>query len=376
MHERTTFKSEFGLVELTDGIGQLMKVNMIHLGRESNDIFTTPNMKPEKRILRLGLNSFLLPIRKLESEQRVRCTIQVDSQKAKTYSLLVKPASNLGYVPADKEHESVSKTLEYAFDDWCIAQMAKSLGKNDDYELFSKRANNFKNLFDTTTGFMRGKNIDGKFVESFNPIFGTQKQPEYTEGNAWQYTWSVQHDPGALVSLMGGKVPFSLKLDTLFSMSVNLEGTGNTADVSGLIGLYAHGNEPSHHIAYLYNYADQNSKTQRIVRKIMDEFYTNTPEGLIGNEDCGQMSAWFLFSALGFYPVNPASGKYDIGTPLFEKATLHIGGNRSFTVLAKNINSQNTLSSSVKLNGVPLRDLFITHEDILKGGVLEFQMGR
>jgi predicted alpha-1,2-mannosidase len=287
----------------------------------------------------------------------------------------LKPVQPLGYIPADKENESVSKTLEYAIDDWCIAQTAKALGKKEDYELFTKRAANYKNLFDKSTGFMRGRNFDGNWVTPFNPRFSTGKQPEYTEGNAWQYTWLVPHDVAGLVQLMGGVPHFSVMLDSLFSQSSDLEGTGATPDVAGLIGLYAHGNEPSHHIAYMYDYVGTPWKTQDLARRIMDSFYKPEPDGLAGNEDCGQMSAWYVLSALGIYPVNPADGTYEIGSPIMDRAEIQVGGGKTFTITAQNPSSANRYIQSAKLNGTPLDRPWITHKDLMKGGTLEFVMG-
>lgn len=284
---------------------------------------------------------------------------------------LSKPKEN--YIPAGKEHESVSKALEYAYDDWCIAQVAKGLGKMDDYNLFMQRAGYYALYFDSQTGFMRGKNGAGNWVTPFNPAFATNKQPEYTEGNAWQYTWFVPHDVEGLMKLMGGKDKFIAKLDSLFNTKVEL-GPGAPPDVSGLIGLYAHGNEPSHHIAYLYAAAGSPAKTQAMVRRIMQTLYNNTNEGLCGNEDCGQMSAWYVFSALGFYPLNPADGKYYIGSPLVKSAKLSLENGKQFTISTENQSADNVYVAKVLLNGAELKQPFITHQQIVEGGTLAYVM--
>jgi predicted alpha-1,2-mannosidase len=284
-----------------------------------------------------------------------------------------KPLGAAAYIPSDKEHESVSKALEYAYDDWCIAQVAKALGKTDDYDLFMGRAAYYKNYYDKSTGFMRGKRSNGDWVSPFNPMFATNKQPEYTEGNAWQYSWFVPHDVDGLIALMGGKDHFVSRLDSLFSLKLDL-GPGAPPDVSGLIGLYAHGNEPSHHIAYLYAAAGKPGKTQSTVRKIMRTLYNSTNAGLCGNEDCGQMSAWYVFSALGFYPLNPADGKYYIGSPMVKKATLNLDNGKTFTIDTQNQGEANVYVKQILLNGNALSTPFITHNDILAGGKLEFVM--
>lgn len=214
-----------------------------------------------------------------------------------------------GYYPFDIiPKESVSRTLESAYDDYCVARMAKSLGKEKDYAYFSRRASYYKNLLDPSTTMMRGKDSKGKWRTPFNTFLlshAATSGGDYTEGNAWQYTWHVQHDVEGLIDLLGGKEKFANKLDSLFFLESSAENTGFTQDVTGLIGQYAHGNEPSHHVAYLYNYAGQPYKTQQLIREIFDRFYLPKPDGLCGNDDCGQMSAWYIFSAMGFYPVNP-----------------------------------------------------------------------
>jgi len=280
----------------------------------------------------------------------------------------------MGYIPAESEGESVSKTLEYAYDDWCIAQMANALGKGDDYRDFLRRSQFYKNLYDPSTGFMRAK-MGGTW---FSPFYPAEVNFNYTEANAWQYSFFVPHDIAGLITLMGnstaGKERLVRQLDQLFT--ANPETTGREqVDITGLIGQYAHGNEPSHHMAYLYNYANQPWKTQQRVREIMDKLYTDRPDGLCGNEDCGQMSAWYILSAMGFYPVTPGSDIYVIGTPLFPEVAVDVGGGRTFTVTATNVSQKNIYIQSAVLNGVPYGKSRLRHGDIVKGGSLVFEMG-
>ena len=281
-----------------------------------------------------------------------------------------------GYIPSELEVESVTKNLEYAYDDWCIAQMAKDLGNTEDYEYFMERAASYRKLFDQETGFMRGKLVNGNWREPFDPKHSAHRVgTDYTEGNAWQHSWFVPHDVQGLISLHGGQQPFVAKLDQLFSEDSEITGENISSDISGLIGQYAHGNEPSHHIAYLYNYAGQPWKTQSTVRQILLTQYNDQPEGLCGNEDCGQMSAWYVFSALGFYPVNPAEGIYVIGSPLFDEASLQVSGDQAFTVIAENNSFENQYIQSATLDEVALNRSYLTHDEIMKGGVLKLQMG-
>ena len=274
-----------------------------------------------------------------------------------------------GYISMEDEQESVSKTLEYAYDDWCIAQMAKILDKKADYQNFTTRARSFENLFDSETGFMRPKQ-NGGFIKAFEPQEVTFN---FTEGNSWVYSFFVPQDVSRLIELQGGRDKFVTKLDELFNTQVKLSGR-EQPDITGLIGQYAHGNEPSHHITYLYNYAGEPWKTQKIVRKIMDEFYHPAPDGLIGNEDCGQMSAWYILSASGFYPVVPGSGNYDFGTPLFKEVKYHLENGKTFTVKAPNVSKTNIYVKSIKLNGAAYNKTFFNHSTIKNGGVLEFEM--
>ena len=275
-----------------------------------------------------------------------------------------------GYIPSDKEGESVSKTLEYAYDDWCIAQMANSLGRNDDYKTFTIRAQSYKNVYDRLTGFMRAKSNSTWFT----PFDPAEVNFNYTEANAWQYNFFVPQDLGGLMMLLGGRDRFAARLDDLFSTSSKTTGR-EQADISGLIGQYAHGNEPSHHMAYLYNFGGMPWKTQELVHRICKDFYKNAPDVLLGNEDCGQMSAWYVFSALGFYPVTPASGIYILGSPVFPKATVFLESGKKFIIRAINVDEKNFYIQSVSLNGKPLTKSYIRHEEITAGGELVFTMG-
>ncbi|MCP5045871.1 MAG: glycoside hydrolase family 92 protein, partial [bacterium] len=253
-----------------------------------------------------------------------------------------------GYIPAGEESESVSKTLEYAYDDWCIAQMAKALGKTEDYKYYLQRAQYYKNLFDPSTGFMRAR-MKGTWFTPFDPA---EVNFNYTEANAWQYSLFVPQDVQGLIRLMGGKEKFIAHLDGLFSADSQTTGR-QQADITGLIGQYAHGNEPSHHMAYLYCYANQPWKTQQLVRRILDTLYTDKPDGLSGNEDCGQMSAWYIMSAMGFYPVTPGQDTYVIGTPLFKRTVIDVGNGEIFTISANKVSAQNIYIQSASLNGQP-----------------------
>jgi predicted alpha-1,2-mannosidase len=279
-----------------------------------------------------------------------------------------------GYVPIDREKEAASKTLEYAYDDWTIAQMARALGRDKDAAAFEKRAQSFRKIFDPATGFMRARQSDGRFREPFDPLHA-QYGSDYTEGNAWQYTWFVPHDVKGLIDLMGGPKVFVDRLDQLFSLKADDPKYKQVEDIAGLIGQYAHGNEPSQHIAYLYSYAGQPWRTQERIQQIIDTLFDNTPEGISGNEDCGQMSAWYIFSTLGFYPVSPGRAEYVIGRPGLPKAMINLPGGKTFTVRAENLAPRNHYIQSVKLNGAVHDKSFLRHEEIVKGGELTFVMG-
>ncbi len=281
----------------------------------------------------------------------------------------------IGYIPSDLENASVSKALEYAYNDWCIAQMAKELGKKDDYDRFLIRAKKYTEYFDANTGFMRGKNQDGTWREPFDPRFSNHGKDDYIEGNAFQWTWFVPHDVEGLIDLMGGKHQFIANLDTLFSTSSELTGDDVSSDITGLIGQYAHGNEPSHHITHLYNYVGQSWKTQKLTNKIMSDLYFNNPNGLAGNEDCGQMSAWYVLNAMGFYSFCPGDPSYSIGRPIFDKVEINLPNGNRFTVIANNNNAKNLYVQSVKLNGEIMKKAHFGHTEILTGGTLEFEMG-
>ena len=282
-----------------------------------------------------------------------------------------------GYIPYDlhdqynTENWSLSKTLEYAFDDYCIAAMAEKMGKKDIADTFYKRAENYKNVFNPVTSFMQPRDSKGNFMEGFN---AEDYMPHICESNGWQYFWSVQHDVDGLIALTGGPERFVQKLDSMFTFHPT-DKDKLPIFSTGMIGQYAHGNEPSHHVAYLYNAVKQPWKGQKYISQIMHNLYTNTPDGLCGNEDCGQMSAWYVFSAMGFYPVNPVSGVYEIGTPLFPKMELELANGKKFTVIAKGVSRENCYIQSVKLNGEPYRESSITHQQIMDGATLEMEMG-
>ncbi|TGD77565.1 GH92 family glycosyl hydrolase [Hymenobacter wooponensis] len=286
----------------------------------------------------------------------------------------LKAVKELGFIPAGGEVESVSKGLEYAIDDWCIAQMARQLGKADDYAYFSKRAKNYENYFDKRVGFMRGRLSQTEWRTPFNPFTSVHMKSDFTEGNPWQYTWLVPQDVEGLIRLLGGEKRFSQKLDSLFTARGDM-GAEASNDISGLIGMYAHGNEPSHHIAYLYTYVGQPWKTADKVRFITDNFYTARPDGIIGNEDVGQMSAWHVFSTLGFYPLNPANGAYVFGSPAVQHATIRLPAGKTLTLEARNNSSTNKYIQAVTLNGRAYTKSYITHRELLQGGNLIFEMG-
>ncbi len=275
-----------------------------------------------------------------------------------------------GFIPADKENESVSKTLEYAYEDWCISQVAGQLGKMNDYRQFNQRALFYQNVFDSLTGFMRGKLSNGKWYSPFDPY---SVSGNYTEANAWQYSFFVPQDVGGLINLYGGKAEFAEKLDSLFAESSQITGRYQP-DISGMVGQDAQGNQPSHHVPYLYDYAGEPWKTQRVVREIMSKWYTDKVDGLCGNDDCGQMSAWYVFSAMGFYPVTPGQNTYAIGSPIFNKVTLELGHGKSFSIRAENVSDQNMYIQSATLNGKAYDAAYLTHSDIMKGGELRLAM--
>ena len=293
-----------------------------------------------------------------------------------------------GYIPCDlfKDNETVGRGLEYALADWCVARVAQRLKKKVDQRYFDKRAQSYRKYFDPQTGFMRGLDSKGHWSFSelstlnsqlstkFNPFHSAPKNRDYTEGNAWQYTWLVPHDIHGLVSLFGSEQRFVSKLDSLFIVDGDL-GEEAPPDISGLIGQYAHGNEPSHHVLYMYNYVGQPWKGAKLIRRTLSELYHNAPDGLSGNEDVGQMSAWYILSAMGLYQVEPAGGKYVFGSPLFPEVTMKVGDGKTFTIKAHDVGNENIYIQSARLNGKPYTRSYIMYDDIVRGGTLEFQMG-
>ena len=283
--------------------------------------------------------------------------------------------NKIGYVPCDKDNESVAKALEYAYDDWCISQLAEAMGDEPNRTKYAAFAEGYKVYFDPSTRFMRGLDSEGNWRTSFNPRASTHRNDDYCEGTAWQWTWFVPHDVDSLVELMGGRDAFIGKLDSLFVADSSLEGESVSVDISGLIGQYAHGNEPSHHIAHLYNYVGQPYKTQALVDSVLHTLYFNEPNGLSGNEDCGQMSAWYVLNAMGFYQVCPGKPVYSIGRPLFDEAAIRLQNGNTFTIIAHNNSRDNKYVRKIILNGEELAAPFFNHQDIVNGGTLELTMG-
>ena len=310
-------------------------------------------------------DAYLKGIKGFDAEK----ALQAMKHSANQNHLGLKSYKELGFIPVEEESESVSKTLEYAYDDWTIAKMAYALNKEDDYETFIKRAQNYKNVFDPETKFMRGRTRNTWFAP-FDPY---EVNFNYTEANAWQYSFYVPQDISGFIDLLGGKEILEAQLDTLFTAKSNTSGR-DMQDITGLIGQYAHGNEPSHHMAYLYNFVNKPYKTQEKVHQILTELYKNKPDGIAGNEDCGQMSAWYVFSAMGFYPVTPGADQYIIGTPLFDKATINLENGNNFTIKAFDLSDENKYIDYVRLNGSKLKQSYISSKDILSGGILEFFM--
>lgn len=290
----------------------------------------------------------------------------------------VKHYKKYGYIPYNLLDESVTITLEYAFDDWCVAQMAEALGKNEDAKFFLERSKAYVHLFDAETGFMRGKSEDGKsWNEPFDPKHSNHREhTDYTEGNAYQHSWFVLHDVPNFIKLHNGEENFTNRLEELFTESSEITGDNVSVDISGLIGQYAHGNEPSHHIAYLFNKAGKPWRTQYWINHILKTQYNTTPNGLSGNEDCGQMSAWYIMSSIGLYPLNPALGVYEITSPIFEKTTLHLQDGKVFEITAQNVSEHNIYIQSATLNGKEFNQTTITHQQLLQGGKLHFVLGK
>nr|WP_132218093.1 GH92 family glycosyl hydrolase [Mariniflexile fucanivorans] len=282
-----------------------------------------------------------------------------------------------GYIPYNLLDESVTITLEYAYNDWCVAQMAQALGKEDDYKFFLNRSKAYQYLFDNKTGFMRGKHEDGvSWHEPFDAKYSNHREhTDYTEGNAWQHSWFVPHNVEDFIKLHGSNAVFTDRLEQLFTESSEITGSNVSADISGLIGQYAHGNEPSHHIAYLFNHANKPWRTQYWSNYILKTQYNTTPNGLSGNEDCGQMSAWYVLSSIGLYPLNPASTEYEIGSPVFEKSIITVPNKKTFTIKAENVSDKNIYIQSATLNGTLFNQTTLSHKTILSGGTLHFDMG-
>ncbi len=282
--------------------------------------------------------------------------------------------NTLGYVPCDKDNEAVAKALEYAYNDYCIAVLADSLGKKDIARKYYKFAKAYGHYFDSTVGFMRGRDSNGAWRTPFDPAHSNHRSDDYCEGNAYQWSWFAPHDVEGLIALYGGKEKFAEKLDALFNASSELKGEEVSADISGLIGQYAHGNEPSHHIIHLYNYAGKPWKTQELADKVMQTLYANAPDGLSGNEDCGQMSAWYILNSMGFYQVCAGSPTYSIGRPLFNKVTINLPDGKKFIIETENNSKKNKYVSTMELNGRQLLTPFFTHKDIVNGGILKLVM--
>ncbi|TAK58354.1 MAG: glycoside hydrolase family 92 protein [Bacteroidetes bacterium] len=311
------------------------------------------------------VDAYMRRIRGFDAEKAL--TAMLASANADRYGL--KYYKTHGYIPGEKEESSVSKTLEYAYDDWCIAQFAKALGNNDVYQQFSERAQYYKNMFDPVTGFMRAR-TNGMWATPFEP---TSVTFHYTEANAWQYNFFAPHDVSGLMQLMGGKEQFNNNLDSLFGTSSRTTGR-EQADISGMLGQYAQGNEPSHHFAYLYNYSGEPWKTQKTTRLIMDSLFTDKPDGICGNDDCGQMSAWYVMSAMGFYQACPGDPTYAVGSPLFKKITIHLENGNSFVIEAQSNSDKNKYITSASLNGKAVQAPFLAHDDMMKGGTFALTM--
>lgn len=304
-----------------------------------------------------------------EALQAMKATATYEKQKGVPYVI------EKGYIPADKIHEATSIAMEYAVDDWGIAAMARKMGKTGDAATYAKRAHYYKNYFDSSIHFIRPKLEDGSWRTPYDPARSIHTVGDFCEGNGWQYTFFAPQDPYGLIELFGGDKPFVAKLDEFFTNNDSM-GEGASSDITGLIGQYAHGNEPSHHVAYLYAYAGEQWKTAEKVRFIMDEFYTDRPDGIIGNEDCGQMSAWYLLSSMGLYQVNPSDGVFVFGSPCFKKVEMKVRGGKTFTVEAPNNNKENIYIQKVYLNGKPYNKSYIIYDDIINGSTLKFVMGK
>lgn len=309
-------------------------------------------------------DAYMKGIRGFDAEKALEAMIASSEKNKKGADYYIK----YGYIPSNIKKESISCLLEFAYDDWAIAQMAKAMGKQDVYDTYITRSQNFMNVFDGNTKFFRGKRMDGNWEGGFNPF---EVGRDYTEATAWQYRFFVPHDVNGLIQLFGRKDMFTSCLDSLYTVKSDID--GELSDITGLIGQYVHGNEPSHHMAYLYNYIGQPWKTQAMTRRLLDEMYAPTPEGIIGNEDCGQMSAWYILSAMGFYPVCPGSNEFSLTTPLFDKVTMKLANGKILTVKANNP-EKNKYIESVTLNGINIEKNYITYEQLMSGGELVFTL--
>lgn len=323
-------------------------------------------------------NAYMNGVRNFDTELAMRAMVESAMKDTCGYSMGyfvgLENYKKYGYVPCDMEMESVARTLEYAFDDWAIARFASLTNHPDICKAFRARSLNYKNVIDPVTLLARGKTKDGLWRTPFYPLRSEHRSDDYCEGNAWQWTFFVPHDIDGLAKLMGGKDVLASRLDSLFTMDSSLEGETVSGDISGLIGQYAHGNEPGHHTIYMYNEVGQPHKTQKYVNEVLTTLYDTTPTGICGNEDTGQMSAWYVFSSLGFYPMDPVSGRYELGAPLFDRAVINLSSGRQFVITAENLSDKNIYVEKVWLNDRSLDRTYITFDELLNGGTLRFKM--
>lgn len=323
-------------------------------------------------------NCFMNGIKDFDTKQALEAMVHSSMKDTCGYSMGyfvgLKNYKKYGYVPCDLEMEATARTLEYAFDDEATARFASLTGETETAVLFHQRAQNYRNVIDPETHLARGRDSKGGWRTPFHPLRSEHRKDDYCEGNAWQWTFFVPHDVDGLAAIMGGKQALEAQLDSLFTKSSAVHGDDVSGDISGLIGQYAHGNEPGHHTIYMYNKVGAPHKAQGYVHRVLNTLYDNTPEGICGNEDTGQMSAWYVFSSLGFYPMNPVSGQYELGTPSFEKAVIHLPSGRDFSIKTEGLSEQNYLVESVWLNGVKLERTYITFQELLAGGELVFKM--
>lgn len=389
-----TFRSNHPLITITDPDLDNTFVNSLLSKYEQGGILPKWELVANYTGTMIGYNAvpvivdaYFKGIRDFDVEQAYQAMVEAsnyqvegilfpsDRIKGKLSPMAKKYNAELGFIPADKSGGSVSRALEYAYNDWCIAQMAKDLGKMEDYETYMERSSRYAQYYDHRVGFMRGKNADGQWREPFDPRFSEfTNGKDYTEGNAFQWSWFVPHDVEGLAQVMGGKEVFAAKLDTLFSTKAEVKGE-KTADITGLIGQYAHGNEPSHHISHMYNFVGQSWKTQELAHQVMSELYFNDPNGLAGNEDCGAMSSWYVLNAMGFYSFCPGDPVYSVGRPIFDEVIIHLSNGREFKVVTRDNSPEHMYVQSASLNGKQLDAPFFSHEDILQGSTLEFEMG-